>query len=58
MNLKKECPLKQRCLRVLVEYPSLPPQRCKECTDLVKFTIEIFPDFQCSEEDIWNNGSN
>ena len=50
----KNCSLEAKCLRVLGGYPKDIPQRCEECTDLVKFTIEITPDWVCTEEDLWN----
>lgn len=34
-------------------YQTEPPLRCKECTDLVKFIVELIPDEPYTENDAW-----
>ena len=53
---KRKCKIEDACRAILSEYPRDIPDRCDECTDLVKFTVSclILDGLEVKEVDIWN----
>lgn len=50
------CKLEAHCKEILSKYPKDIPERCLECTDLLKFTIETIVRYSALglERDQWD----